>query len=108
MPTTTPTNDIQVQLNDSQIRGLITAAVVRQHAVTTTVAVATHGERSRKVTSSDKPTPSAAKYKAQAALWQPVVTAVYASPAGAALKGVITDPRIGTTRILVPPPPTRP
>jgi len=100
-------NDIQVQLNDSQIRGLITAAVLRQHDTAATVSVAAHGEVYRKATPSDKPTPSAAKYQAQAELWQPVITAVYASPAAAGLKGVIEDPRVGTTRLLAPSPATK-
>ncbi len=95
-------NDIQIQLNDAQIRGLITAAALRQHDVATTVSVASHGEVYRKVAPSDTPTPSSAKYKALETLWHPVLTAVYASPAAAGLKGVLEDPRIGTTRILEP------
>jgi hypothetical protein len=58
-----------VTLNDAQIRGLITAAALREHDVATTVSVASHGEVYRRVKASDKPTPSAAKYKALETLW---------------------------------------
>jgi hypothetical protein len=91
-----------VQLNDAQIRGLITAAALREHDVASTVAIASHGGVYRKTKPSDTPTPSAAKYKAMEALWQPVLKAVYASPAAAGLRGVLEDPRVGTTRILKP------
>lgn len=96
------TGEIQIQLNDSQIRGLITAAALRQHSVATTVSVASHGEVYRSVAPSDTPTPAAASYKALETLWHPVLTAVYASPAAAGLKGVLEDPRVGTTRLLDP------
>src|ERR1017187_3448653 len=91
-------NDIV--LSDAHIRGLITAAAVREHAVASTVSMASHGEVYRSVKASDKPTPSAAKFKALETLWNPVLKAVYASPGAAALKGVIEDPKVGTVRML--------
>jgi hypothetical protein len=89
-----------IELNDAQIRGLITAAVVREHQISSIVAIASHGGVYRSVKASDKPTPAAAKYKNLEALWSPALKEIYASPAAAALKGVIEDPRVGTTRII--------
>lgn len=91
-----------VVLNDTQIRGLIIGAVDREHKASTTVAIASHGETYRQVQPTDKPTPSAAAYTALATLWNPVLTQIYAMPAAQALKGVVPDPQIGTTRIANP------
>jgi hypothetical protein len=91
-----------IALNDAQIRGLITAAALREHDVASTVAVASHGGVYRSVKATDKPTPAAAKYKALETLWSPVLKTVYTSPAAAGLRGVLEDPRVGTTRILKP------
>ena len=46
-------NDIKIQLTDAHIRGLITAAALREHDVATTVSVASHTEIYRNVTPSD-------------------------------------------------------
>jgi hypothetical protein len=94
---------INVNLNDAHVRGLITAAVQREHVAASTVFMASHGEVYRRIKPTDKPTPVAARYKAMETSWGPVLQEVYATPAGKQLGGVLKDPRVGTTRIVVPP-----
>ncbi|MGC9292248.1 MAG: hypothetical protein ACP5EP_05930 [Acidobacteriaceae bacterium] len=94
---------VNINLNDAQIRGLISAAVQREHAAAATISMASHGEVYRQIKPTDKPTPAAAKYKTMETLWGPVLQEIYATPAGKQLGSVLRDPRIGTTRIEVPP-----
>lgn len=93
----------EIVLNDAQIRGLISGVVEHQHRAASTVWAARHGGTCRQIQPTDKPTPAAAKYKALETLWNPVLKQVYAMPAAQALKGVLTDPQIGKTRIPAPP-----
>lgn len=92
-----------IVLNDAQIRGLISGTVEQQHATANTVWVARHGGARRAIQPTDKLTPAAAKYKALETLWNPILKQVYAMPAAQALKGVLVDPRIGTSRIATTP-----
>ena len=89
-------------LNDTHIRGLISGAVEREHAVAKAIFKATNGGSFRQVRPTDTPTRSRTGLKRLETLWQPILSQVYAMPAAQALKGVLPDPQIGKMRIEVP------
>ncbi len=88
-----------IVLEDGHIRGLISGAVEREHAVAKAVYKVSSGGAVGQFRPADKLTPSRAALKNLEALWQPVLAQVYAMPAAVALKGVLVDPQIGKTRI---------
>jgi hypothetical protein len=69
-----------ITLSDDQM-ALISGAVARVHTVATTMTMASHGGTSRQVQATDKPTPSAANYKAFEAVWNPVLHPPVFTPA---------------------------